>query len=250
VPQIPEAIKQRAPRVTTHQVDDHDAPGGSDLEAQLLREADPGAPRVGGAGGAPHVADVPLEYQGLRFPAQPGHAPPTAQVYRREPVTAPEVSLEIPPDASTRNYGTEVHVNPDPRELAPAAPDQHPQLGYALLNFPVQLNQTSPVLVLPMELAPTSGGIRRAITVLNNGTVGAFLAGSLEGCTAAFGFPLAAGAAIILEQGVSGQLFALGNGAATELRVLVEQGPPAARGDSQPELAEICRLLRRLAGES
>jgi hypothetical protein len=191
---------------------------------------------------------VPLEYQGLRFPARQGHAPAHAEVHRREPWTAPQVSLEILPDSSTRNYGTEVHVNPDPADLARALPDQHPQLGLALLNFPVQLNATSPVLVLPLELGPTSGGIRRAITVFNNGAVGVFLAGSLEGCTAAFGFPLAAGAALILEQGVSGQLFGLASSGTPELRVLVEQGPSAER-DPQPELAEICRLLRKLAGE-
>jgi hypothetical protein len=227
-------------------VDDHDAPGGSDLEAQLLRAAEGtiGPPRLPGG----HDQGVPLTYQGLRFPARAGGAPAHAEVARREPWTAPQVSLEIAPDSSLHNVATGVRVNPDPADLAPAAPDVHPQLGLALLSFPVQLNATSPVLVLPQELLPTSGGIRRAITVLNNGTVGVFLAGSLDGCTAAFGFPLASGAALILEQGVSGQLFALAASGTPELRVLVEQGPAADRAP-QPELQEICRLLRKLAGE-
>jgi hypothetical protein len=136
------AVRSR-PKVTTHQVDDHDAPGGSDLEAQLLRHADPGAPRIK----EDHAAGVPLSYQGLRFPARQGHAPAHAEVARREPWTAPQISLEIEHDPSAAHHElVGEHVDPDPSRLAAAAPDQHPQLGYALLNFPVQLNATAPVV--------------------------------------------------------------------------------------------------------
>jgi hypothetical protein len=236
------------PNPVVHQLDDADAPGGTDLEVQLLTEADTAPPRLPDHS---HPRGLLGEVDGMRFPSAFRVTPPPprdhpAEVYRREPTYEPTETLEIAHSPSTphQDVGEGTHVQPDD---LPGAPDQHSQLGYALLNFPAQLNATSPVLVLPMELAPTNGGIRRAITILNNGPGAALLAGSLEGCTAAFGFPLAVNAVLVLSEGVSGQLYAIGSAGATELRVLVEQGPQARRqAGVEQELAELCRLLRQL----
>jgi hypothetical protein len=105
MPQIPAAFRRPA-SVTTHVVDDHDAPGGTDLEAQLVE----GANRV--PAGAVHPAGVLVDTTGIRFPARAVHegAPAPAEVNRREPFTAPEISLEVPPDSSIHNVETAEHV--------------------------------------------------------------------------------------------------------------------------------------------
>lgn len=99
------------PAVTTHRLDAHDAPGGTDLAEQLLDKGD----QV--AAGAVHPAGVLVDHLGLHFPARPGsqqRQPTTAEVARREPWTAPQIQLEIPPDSPMHNVDSAGHVLPDP----------------------------------------------------------------------------------------------------------------------------------------
>jgi hypothetical protein len=119
MPEIPAAFRRPA-TVTTHQVEDHDAPGGSDLEAQLLEHAGQVAPS--GIHPAPHAL---VDTTGITFPARIASAMPAhAEVARREPWTAPEISLEILPDSSLHNVETAEHVRTvnDPDQLQIALP--------------------------------------------------------------------------------------------------------------------------------
>jgi len=107
MPSIPEAFKRPA-TVTHHQVDDHDAPGGTDLEAQLLQHAGDVPPS--GLHPAPHAL---VDDTGLHFPARQPVVPSPAEVARREPFTAPQISLEILPDSSIHNVELDTHVRTD-----------------------------------------------------------------------------------------------------------------------------------------
>jgi len=151
VPSIPEAFRRPA-TVTTHQVEDHDAPGGADLEAQLVE----GAGAV--PAGAVHPAGVLVDTTGIRFPARAVHegAAAPALVPRREPWLAPEISLEIPPDSSIHNVGTD-HLDADPSDqLAMAMPNrQLLTIGRIRVAGQVTLDGSGAGTV---ELTPTQWG--------------------------------------------------------------------------------------------
>jgi hypothetical protein len=156
----------------------------------------------------------------------------TAEVAQREPeyTTPPDYPIDPLPEAhGPRNNLQELeYIGTLPAQYPP---EQNAQMGHSLITTQATVGSGPAIMLVPMEVSRNpNAGIRRSIVLQNNGGQICYISGSQETANTFMAFPLAAGGVLVLDKGVSGEVWGIcAAGGTTDMRVLQEIGPSNIR---------------------